>query len=49
MIKVIIERQEKKEKNDALSPLLLELRAAAVHSPGYVSGETLINTEDSSK
>ena len=30
MIKVIIERQEKKEKN-------------------YVSGETLINTEDSSK
>ncbi len=46
MIKVIIDRKVKKGKD--LSPLLLEVRAAAVHSRGYVSGETLVNARDSS-
>ena len=46
VIKVIIERQVKKGEN--LAPLLRELRATAIHQPGYVTGETLVDTEDSS-
>ena len=46
MIRVIIERHAKNREN--LPHLLRELRAAIVHQPGYVSGETLINTEDDS-
>ena len=46
MIKVIIERQVKESKS--LSPLLRELRAVAIHQPGYVTGETLADTEDKS-
>ena len=45
MIKVIIERQVK--KGGDISLLLLGLRAAAMRQPGYVSGETLLSTEDS--
>ena len=45
MIKVIIERQVKKGEDIAL--LLLEFRAAAMRYPGYVTGETLLSTEDS--
>ncbi len=46
MIKVIIERHLK--KGEDISPLLHELRAAAMRHPGYVTGESLVNTEDSS-
>jgi len=46
MIRVIIERQVKKKER--LLPMLRELRAAAVHQPGYVTGETLVSTEDDS-
>ena len=46
MIKVIIECQVKKGEN--LAPLLRELRATAIHRPGYVTGETLVGTEDRS-
>jgi quinol monooxygenase YgiN len=46
VIKVIIERQLK--KGEDISPLLRELRATAVHQPGYVTGETLVGTEDRS-
>ena len=46
MIKVIIERHAKEGEN--LSRLLRELRAAAMRQPGYVTGETLASTEDSS-
>lgn len=45
MIKVIIERQVEKGKD--ITPLLLKLRAAAMQYPGYVSGESLLSTEDS--
>lgn len=45
MIEVIIERQVK--KGEDISPLLREIRAAAIHCPGHVAGKTLINTEDS--
>ena len=46
MIRAIIERHLKDE--ESLTPLLWELRAAAMHWPGYVSGETLVSTEDKS-
>jgi len=46
MIRVIIERHVKEGEN--LSSLLRELRVAAVHQPGYVTGETLVSTEDKS-
>ena len=46
MIKVIIEWQAK--AGEDLSPQLRELRAAAIRYPGYVTGETLVNTQDSS-
>ena len=46
MFKVIIERQVR--EGEDISPLLRELRAAAMHYPGYVSGETLVSTQDSS-
>ncbi len=46
MIRVIIERQVKNKER--LMPMLRELRAAAVHQPGYVTGETLASTEDPS-
>ena len=46
MIKVIIERQLK--PGEELYSLLRELRAAAMHQPGYVTGETLVSTEDRS-
>ena len=46
VIRVIIERHAK--EGEKLSPLLRELRAAAMYQPGYVSGETLISTEDDS-
>ena len=46
MIKTIIERHVKQGEN--LAPLLRELRAAAIHYPGYITGETLVSTEDES-
>ena len=46
MIRVIIERHVK--EGESLSPRLRELRAAAMHQPGYVTGETLVSTEDKS-
>ena len=48
MIRVIIERRLKRENKEALIPLLNQLRAKAVHRPGYVSGETLSSIEDAS-
>ena len=47
MVKVIIEHTVKKGRD--ISPLLLELRTAAIQYPGYVSAENLLNAEDSSK
>ena len=46
MIKIIIERHLKEGKGVELASRLRELRKAAVHQPGYVTGETLGNTED---
>lgn len=46
MIRVIIERHLK--EGEKVTNLLRELRAAAMHYPGYITGETLVNTEDKS-
>ena len=46
MIRIVIERRT--NEVEKLATLLRELRAATVHQPGYVTGETLVNTEDNS-
>lgn len=46
MVKIIVERHVKKGKD--ILPLLRQLRAAALHQPGYITGETLVSTEDTS-
>ena len=48
MIKVIIERRLKEGKREDLIPLLMKLRTEAIHHPGYITGETLVSTEDPS-
>ena len=40
-VKIIIDRKVKKGKESELFDLLKELRSKAVHSKGYISGETL--------
>ncbi|KPK88395.1 MAG: antibiotic biosynthesis monooxygenase [Deltaproteobacteria bacterium SM23_61] len=45
-VKIIIRRKVSKGKEAQLLPLLLQLRAKAVSQPGYVSGETLRNTDE---
>jgi len=42
MIKILVERQVKKSNYSRLIDHLVQLRAAALHQPGYVSGETLV-------
>ena len=47
MIRVMIDRKVK--AGEDLSGLLVELRVAVLaHYPGYISGETLINTQNRS-
>ena len=48
MVRVVIQRHLKEGKKGDLMPLLRELRAAAMHYPGYVTGETLASTGDPS-
>jgi len=45
-VKIILKRKVSKDKEAALSPLLIEMRALAMSQPGYISGETLRNAED---
>ncbi len=44
MIKVMIDRDT--SDADKMGPFLLELRAAALQRPGYISGETLVNIDN---
>ena len=48
MIRVVIERCLKEDKTEEITPLLMRLRTAAIHQPGYITGETLVSTEDPS-
>ncbi|MGQ9696233.1 MAG: antibiotic biosynthesis monooxygenase family protein [Thermodesulfobacteriota bacterium] len=45
-VKIIIRRRIPKSKEPQVLPLLLDLRSKAIAQPGYISGETLINTTD---
>jgi len=46
MIRVLIERKLKKREH--ISKLLMKIRIAAMAQQGYISSETLVNTEDKS-
>ena len=46
-IKIIIARKVTKDKAAELLPLLIQMRALATAQPGYISGETLRNMENS--
>jgi len=48
MIRVIIERRCKPEKQAEVEKLLVELRAHAMRQPGYISGETIRSVDDPS-
>jgi len=48
MVRVVIQRHLKEGKKGDLMPLLRELRATAMHYPGYITGETLAGTGDPS-
>ena len=48
MIRVIIERYFRPDKDAELGELLLELRSKAIQQTGYVSGETLRSLIDPS-
>ncbi len=45
-VKIIIDRKVKKGKESDLAKLVRELRAKAISSKGYVSGETLRALDD---
>ena len=46
-VKIIIARKVTKDKEAELLPLLIQMRALATAQPGYISGETLRNMENS--
>lgn len=46
MIKVLLERSVNREKYDQLLGLIKDLRAEALHQPGYMTGETLVSEND---
>ncbi len=46
MIKVLVERKVAPANYAKLISHLTDLRAAALHQPGYLSGETLVKGED---
>ena len=48
MVRVLIGRCLKAGQRGEFFHLLKELRTAALHQPGYVSGETLSSLEDAS-
>ena len=46
-VKIIIARKVTRDKEAQLLPLLIQMRALATAQPGYISGETLRNVENS--
>ena len=48
MVRVVIERHCKPDKQAEMGSLLVELRTKAMHRPGYISGETLRSADDPS-
>ena len=48
MVRVIIEHQAKAKGVERVIDIIRELRNEAMKQPGYITGETLVNTEDAS-
>lgn len=48
-MKVLIKRRFKKGKEEEIHSLLRKFRGRAMHQPGYVSGETLVDVADIQK
>ena len=46
MVGILIERHLKAGKRGEFIDLLNKLRAAVIHQPGYINGETLASIED---
>ena len=46
MVKVLVERRVSKKNYFKLMANLMDLRAASLHQPGYVTGETLVKGTD---
>lgn len=46
MIKVLLERRVKKKNYAKLMEHLIDIRAAALRQPGYITGETLVKGND---
>ena len=46
MIKVLLTRRVRPEHYRRVVGLLADLRAAALHQPGYVTGETIVRGKD---
>ncbi|MGD8834375.1 MAG: antibiotic biosynthesis monooxygenase [Desulfobacteraceae bacterium] len=46
LTKVYIKRQIKERNEKQFFELLKQLRTKAMHQPGYISGETMINTDN---
>jgi heme-degrading monooxygenase HmoA len=45
-VKILIQRRIKPGKERELNQAVKQLRSKAVHSPGFISGETLRSVED---
>lgn len=45
-VKIVLKRKIARDKEGSLLPLLIQMRALAMSQPGYISGETLRNTEE---
>ncbi|MGK5091193.1 antibiotic biosynthesis monooxygenase family protein [Deltaproteobacteria bacterium TL4] len=45
-VKIFIKRRITPEQEEAILPMLLEMRKQAMTQPGYVLGETLVNYDD---
>lgn len=48
MVRVLIERNSQSGKEAQLRGLMIELRMAAMRQPGYISGETLREADNTS-
>jgi heme-degrading monooxygenase HmoA len=48
-VKVLITRRFKEDKINEAHALLMQLRSLATVQPGYISGQTLVSTQESNK
>ncbi len=48
-VKIIMERTVKPDQQEELRLLLRQLRASAIHRPGYITGETLTSVDKPGK